>query len=128
MKTKNLFLLPALIAVLNLLPAGRVTAQTFTILHSFTAGSGSFPFNYTNNDGANLNGLILSGNALYGTSLTGGSRGGGTGFKVKTEGAGGANLDFFCGYSTVGGNPEAGFIFSGKNLFGGEGWGRKLCE
>jgi len=37
MKTKNLFVLPALIAVLNLLPAGRVTAQTFTTLHSFTA-------------------------------------------------------------------------------------------
>jgi len=59
MKTKNLFaclgvasvrsracrgvasarsrILPALIAVLNLLPAGRVTAQTFTTLHSFTA-------------------------------------------------------------------------------------------
>src|SRR6266446_6596794 len=33
---KNLFLLPALIAVLNFMPAGRVTAQTFTTLHSFT--------------------------------------------------------------------------------------------
>jgi len=50
MKAKNLFpcrgvasreawVLPALIAVLNLMPAGRVTAQTFTILHSFTAGA-----------------------------------------------------------------------------------------
>ena len=34
MKTHNkyLFLLPALIAGLNLIPAGRVTAQTFTTL------------------------------------------------------------------------------------------------
>jgi hypothetical protein len=30
---KNLLLLPALIAVLNLIPVGRVTAQTFTTLH-----------------------------------------------------------------------------------------------
>ena len=38
MKTKTtLFLLPALIAVLNLIPAGRATAQSFTTLHSFTA-------------------------------------------------------------------------------------------
>jgi len=37
MKTKNLFLVPALIAALNLIPAGRVTAQTFTTLHSFSA-------------------------------------------------------------------------------------------
>jgi len=43
-------LLPALIALLNLIPAGRVTAQTFTTLHSFTATSGSFPS--TNSDGA----------------------------------------------------------------------------
>jgi hypothetical protein len=38
MKTyiKNLFLLPALIAGLGLIPAGRVTAQNFTNLHDFT--------------------------------------------------------------------------------------------
>ncbi len=42
MKTKNLFLVPVLIAVLALLPTGRVTAQTFTpeqafkTLHTFT--------------------------------------------------------------------------------------------
>ena len=53
MKTKTLFLLPALIAVLNLLPAGRVTAQTFTTLHSFTAT----PF-VTNPDGANPYGRL----------------------------------------------------------------------
>ena len=80
MKTKNLFpclgvasarsrLLPALIALLNLIPAGPMTAQTFTTLHSFTAT----PFN-TNSDGdAPLGGLLLSGNTLYGTALVGGS-------------------------------------------------------
>ena len=71
MKTKNLFpclgiasraasVLPALIAVLNLLPAGRVTAQTFTTLHSFTALTG--PDYNTNSDGASPEtGVILLG-------------------------------------------------------------------
>jgi len=35
MKTKNLSLVPALIAGLNLVPAGRVAAQTFGDLHDF---------------------------------------------------------------------------------------------
>src|SRR5205823_2556138 len=35
--TTNLFLLPALTASLGLMLAGRVTAQTFTTLYSFTA-------------------------------------------------------------------------------------------
>jgi hypothetical protein len=68
MKThfKELFLLPALIAGLGLIPAGRVTAQTFTTLLSFTAPSGS---NHTNSDGAQPRaGLILTGHTLYGTA------------------------------------------------------------
>ncbi len=64
-KIKSLFPVPALIAVLNLMPAGRVTAQTFTTLHSFTAGSGSYP-TITNSDGANpYAGLILHGNPVW---------------------------------------------------------------
>ena len=58
---------------LGLIPAGRVTAQTFTTLHSFTA----YP-NYTNTDGAKPNGLLLSGNILYGTAVRGGGSVGGT--------------------------------------------------
>src|SRR5438477_11644480 len=34
--SRKAWVLPTLIAVLNLSPAGRVTAQTFTTLHSFT--------------------------------------------------------------------------------------------
>ena len=52
-------LLPALIAGLGLIPAGRVTAQTFTNLHNFTGLDGAEPHA----------GLILSGNTLYGTCL-----------------------------------------------------------
>src|SRR2546425_442496 len=73
---KHLFL-PALIAGLSLIPAGRATAQTFTTLHTFTAGS----------DGANPQaGLVLSGNTLYGTAYGGGSSSNGAVFKVNTDG------------------------------------------
>src|SRR5947199_4195214 len=86
--TKNLFLLPALIAVLNLLPAGRVTAQTFTTLHSFSAGAYNGYNTYTNSDGAHPGGFVLSGNTLYGTGGGGGSGGSGTLFALNTNGTG----------------------------------------
>src|ERR1017187_628923 len=86
MKThiKQLFLLPALITVLGFIPAGRVTAQTFTILHTFNYGSddGGFPQAR----------LILLGNTLYGTTRNGGGTGLGTVFAVNTNGTGFTNL------------------------------------
>ena len=81
---KNPFLLPALIAVLNLIPAGRVTAQPLTTLHGFTA-LGVYPYQ-TNSDGATPHaGLIttVSGNTLYGTAAYGGSSGSGTVFSLS---------------------------------------------
>jgi len=102
------FLLPALIAGLGLIPAGRVTAQTFTIVHSFTGGS----------DGANpIAGLILSGNTLYGTAHQGGSSGDGTVFAVHTDGTGFTNLHSFINGSD-GAAPYAGLILSGNTLYG----------
>src|SRR5260370_39297615 len=84
---KNVLLLPALIAVLSLLPAGSVTAQTFTALHSFTATV----YTDSNSDGAYpFAGLItnLSGTTLYGTAAYGGGSGNGTVFAVNTNGTG----------------------------------------
>src|SRR6266516_678894 len=105
--------LPALIAALNLIPAGRVTAQTFTTLHSFTAT----PFN-TNSDGdAPLGGLLLSGNTLYGTALVGGSSGNGTVFALNTDGTGFTTLRNFTG-GDDGANPGADLILSGNTLYG----------
>src|ERR1035437_2728742 len=129
MKTsiKNLFLLPALIAGLGLIPAGRVTAQTFTNLHSFTATSGSNP---TNSDGAvPYAGLILSGNILYGTASQGGSSGYGTVFAVNTNGTGFTNLHSFTAApgplytNSDGDSPYAGLILSGNTLYGTAGYG-----
>src|SRR6266478_820435 len=119
MKTKTLFLLPALIAVLNLLPAGRVTAQTFTTLHSFTATETNSSGVYTNNDGTDLYaGLIAnsSANTLYGTASAGGRSGNGTVFAVNTDGAGFTNLHSFT--LSDGSRPYAGLILSGNTLYG----------
>jgi hypothetical protein len=58
-KTFSLF--PTLIAMLNLIPAGSVTAQTFTKLYSFTAGS-------TNASGIQCPKLVLGRKYCY--SLT----------------------------------------------------------
>jgi uncharacterized repeat protein (TIGR03803 family) len=119
---KNLFLLPVLIAGLGLIPAGRVTAQTFTTLHSFTAWSGPL---YTNSDGYSPQaGLILSGNTLYGTAYWGGTGGNGTVFKVNTDGAGFTTLHSFTAIDSYsrnnsdGAQPLAVLVLSGNTLYG----------
>jgi uncharacterized repeat protein (TIGR03803 family) len=132
MKTKKLFtrlgvasraawVLPALIALLNLIPAGTVTAQTFTTLHSFTATSTNSSGVYTNGDGATpYAGLITnsSGNTLYGTASRGGSSGNGTVFAVNTDGTSFTNLHDFAGYPSDGAYPYAGLVLSGNILYG----------
>jgi uncharacterized repeat protein (TIGR03803 family) len=124
------FALPALIAVLNLIPAGRVTAQTFTTLHSFTASSTNSSGVYTNSDGANPSaGLITnsSGNTLYGTASHGGSSGNGTVFAMNTDGSGFTILHCFGAgtgspvssiTNSDGAYPFAGLVLSGNTLYG----------
>src|SRR5215813_14275404 len=98
MKTKNLLLIPALIWVLTWIPAGRLGAQTFTILHSFTAVNQLDPesaWYWVNNDGIYPSSLILAGNTLYGTAGGGGTWGSGALFAVNTDGTGFTNLHSF---------------------------------
>ncbi|MEO6034301.1 MAG: choice-of-anchor tandem repeat GloVer-containing protein, partial [Verrucomicrobiota bacterium] len=120
MKIKTLIALPALIASLGLLSAVRVTAQTFTILHSFTATSSS-----TNNDGSiPVGGLVLSGSTLYGATANGGNSGVGTVFSVNTDGSGFTALHQFTAFVSPlfanddGAVPRAGLILSGGTLYG----------
>ncbi len=95
--------------MLSSLPA---PAQTFTVLHTFTALN-----NFTNSDGANpYAGLILSGNTLYGTARDGGTNGIGIVFAVNTDGSDFTNLHNFT-YSD-GANPYADLILSGNTLYG----------
>ncbi|NOS69594.1 MAG: hypothetical protein HOP33_06660 [Verrucomicrobia bacterium] len=131
MKARVIFplLLRALTAVLVFMLTGRVTAQTFTTLHSFTARYyNSAVGSATNSDGADpYAGLVLMGNALYGTASYGGSSDNGTVFKVNTDGSGFTNLHNFtavhyngscCDTNSDGANPEAGLILSGNTLYG----------
>lgn len=87
----------------------------FTILHSFTAISGSPS---TNSDGGNpIAGLILSGSTLYGTAFHGGSSGGGTVFTINTDGTGFTVLFDFDGSGEAGG-PRGSLILSGNTVYG----------
>jgi len=103
MKTRieNLFLLPALIAGLSLILAGRVSAQT-----------------YTNFDGVNPNaGLVVSATNLYGTTAAGGGSGKGTVFALETDGSGFRLLHDFSGGSD-GASPWDGLLLWGNTLYG----------
>jgi uncharacterized repeat protein (TIGR03803 family) len=96
--------------------AMRLSAQTFTTLHSFAG----FPGNDAGNPAA---GLILSGNTLYGTAAYFGSQpsSGGTVFAVNTDGTGFTNLytfsDFY-GLGPYGRQPNAKLVLSGTTLYG----------
>jgi uncharacterized repeat protein (TIGR03803 family) len=113
-----LLMLPVLTAAFGLIPAGRVAAQTFQTLHSFSTapGGGTYP-----------NGLILSGNTLYGTTEQGSSSGNGTVFKLNTDGTAFGMLysftgPFYDGNSNVtnsdGAWPEGALFLSGNALYG----------
>jgi uncharacterized repeat protein (TIGR03803 family) len=117
---KHLLVMSALLAGLCSIPTERVTAQTFTVLHSFSAWN-----NETNSDGANPHTrLILSGNTLYGAAEYGGTNSCGTLFAISTNGTSFTNLYTFTGtsglYSTNsdGAKPKSDFILSGNTLYG----------
>jgi uncharacterized repeat protein (TIGR03803 family) len=104
----SLFILRVLTAVLGLMLTGRVMAQTFTTLHSFTNSP----------DGAHPNAnLILSGTTLFGTTTAGGTDGAGAVFAISPNGTGYTNLYSFTGGSD-GSEPYAGLILSGNTLYG----------
>ncbi len=115
----------ALITGFGLIAAGRATAQTFTVLHSFTATD---PNTRANSDGADpYAALIISGNTLYGTVVGGGSSGNGTVYKVITNGTGFTNLHSFTALpeprphtNSDGAYPIAGLItnLSGNTVYG----------
>jgi uncharacterized repeat protein (TIGR03803 family) len=113
---KRRFAVPTIILVmgLGLFLAGQAMAQTFTVLHRFTA-SGT-----TNNGGYYPLGRLAadsSGNILYGTLNLGGSGYFGTVYAIHTDGTGFTNLHNFVTY-TNGTQPLAGVILSSNRLYG----------
>jgi len=81
------------------------SAQTYTVLKSFTGGDGEYPFTD----------LALAGSTLYGTTHDGGS-GFGVVFKVNTDGSGYTTLKSFTG--SDGSFPYAGVVLAGSALYG----------
>jgi uncharacterized repeat protein (TIGR03803 family) len=99
----------------------------FTLLHAFTATSGSPS---TNSDGKTPNtGLMLSGNTLYGTAEYGGSSGQGTVFAVNTDGTDFTVLHAFTaadpntGANSDGNGPQGGLVLSGNTMYGTASFG-----
>jgi len=94
------------LAVLLLLTAAPLSAQTFTTLHPFTDGSdGGYPYFG-----------VLSGNTLYGAAGGGGTGNNGTIFSMNTDGTGFTTLYSFSGGSD-GGYPNT-IILSGNIIYG----------
>ena len=109
--------LAALIVAFGLTPAHPVSAQTFRLLHEFTARSSDYA---TNRDGSYPVGRLvanLSSSTLYETANIGGGAGFGTVFSVNTDGTGFATLHSFMRY-TNGTQPRSGVILSGHTLYG----------
>jgi uncharacterized repeat protein (TIGR03803 family) len=123
MKMKPAFSPSTLIAAFSLLFVCGLRAQTFTVLHSFTATGTNSSGAYTNGDGAGPRaGLLRSGNTLYGTAYQGGPSGNGTVYSVNTDGTGFTNLHSFSevAYFTNsdGSNPYAGLVLMSNTLYG----------
>src|SRR5690348_9574326 len=111
---KSMCLLGALIADLALMLTTRGTAQTFTVLHSFTITD----TNSANSDGAYPYArLILFSNTLYGTTSGGGSSGRGAVFALNTDGTGFRTIHSFTG-GNDGAGPDGELVLSSNALFG----------
>src|SRR5258708_36487135 len=110
MNPKSL-LVAALLAGLNLLPVGRVTAQTFTTIKSFGI--------LTNIAGFNPQSTLVQGpdGTLYGTATYGEASVAGTVFKMQPDGSGFTVLKWFTN-SIEGTNPYPGLAVSGSVLYG----------
>src|SRR3989442_683694 len=113
MKTHNkkLFLLPALMAGLGLMPAGRATAQTYSVIKSFGV--------LTNITGWHPQAPLAQApdGTLYGTTYDGEGTVAGTVFKINSDGTGFTVLKWFTN-SLEGANPLGTLVLSGSTLYG----------
>src|SRR5579859_3197143 len=101
----------AVILILTLMLACRMTADAFTALHNFAATTTNAPGVFTNGEGAHpFAGLLLLGNMLYGTAQDGGSSGSGTVFAVNTDGTGFSVIHNFSAISGTLDNNSDGAI------------------
>ena len=117
---ETLFLMAVALLTLDV---SNLSAQSLTVLHSFSAASDWPP---TNSDGAQPDhaGLVLSGNILYGTTYYGGTNGNGVVFSVDTAGNNFAVLHTFTAtpspaYTNLDGQaPQGGLVLLADRLYG----------
>ncbi len=121
-----------LAALMLVLFAFNLPAQTLTVLHHFGATPGGANYGGTNTDGANPNdGLLLSGNTLYGVAAQGGTNEAGVVFSMGITGTNFTVLHTFgpmqyrnegAGFYTLtnadGVYPSGVMALSGNTLFG----------
>ncbi len=118
---RKLFRLLTVVAALSPILTGRISAQGFKVLHTFTLAPGD-----NNIDGRNpYAGLTLSGNLLLGTAFDAGQHGAGAIFGLNTDGSGftpyysfSQAVGSFFPTNREGGHPPAPLIFTGTALFG----------
>jgi uncharacterized repeat protein (TIGR03803 family) len=129
MKKSIYHFLQMVVLVAGLAPffGGRVTAQSFLTLHDFSAPAGAAATNY---DGTGpVAGLTLAGGTLYGTTVRGGGYGQGAIFAMQLDGTSFTNLHSFTAFAgpgltnADGGQPQAGLLCSGSNLYGTAAYG-----
>jgi uncharacterized repeat protein (TIGR03803 family) len=105
--------MPVLLAGLGLMPAGRVTAQSFTILHQFAGGT---------NDGSQpiwMHLIQATDGDFYGTTEFGGVSNVGTVFKITSGGSLTVLYQFKDGTVNDGEFPEAGLVQGSDGNFYG---------
>jgi uncharacterized repeat protein (TIGR03803 family) len=108
-----MFLMPLLLAGLGLMPAGRVTAQSLTILHQFAGGT---------NDGSQpiwMHLIQASDGDFYGTTEFGGISNVGTVFKINSAGSLTVLYQFKGSVANDGEFPEAGLVQGSDGNFYG---------
>ncbi|HEX3717132.1 MAG TPA: choice-of-anchor tandem repeat GloVer-containing protein [Verrucomicrobiae bacterium] len=99
------------------------SGSNFTVLHVFSAASGTL-FPLTNSDGAAPRAtLLLSGNVLYGTASGGGTNGEGAVFSLNTSGSNFTTIYNFSALSNSisnsdGAMPQSPLALSGGTLYG----------
>jgi uncharacterized repeat protein (TIGR03803 family) len=102
-----------ILAVLGSTLTGRMAAQTFTVLHTFTNSPDGYAIN---------GGLLLSGNVIYGMTGLGGAFGYGTVFRINSNGTGLTNLHSFSAFTNYinsdGAWPVSVLALSGNALYG----------
>ncbi len=104
------------IALVLIMPGiTHLSAQTLTVLHTFTNAAGAAP---------PVGGLLLSGRTLYGATgaSSEGHHGNGTIFAVNTDGTGFTNLHSFSapsnGTNSDGAHPNGYLVLGGNALYG----------